>query len=290
LINTSKIVAFATDEKYAPYAGVAIQSLCEHIQGDIRIVILEDNISDSCKKKIAYIVNNFPGVTLEWVSAEIEKYFGNFRPAGEITLSMYSRFRLPSLYPSEKRLLYMDCDTVVLGDISKLFEETLCFDIIAAVPTMPNDGGRDARRRLDLSMQHKYFNSGILLLDCQKWQQKGIYDKLMLLEKEYRDRLIFCDQDLLNKCFDGNRYKVLSPIYNATNNDITDELHQKAVIRHFEGGVKPWKQHPLKIWAKRYKAKYRGLWEFWKVAIRSPFKDELFAKYPLERWIMEKLM
>lgn len=289
LIKEPIIVAFASDDRYAPYIGIAIQTICENVAKKIHIVILEDKISSVHKSMIEKMVNLFFNVTLQWIPVDAEKLFADGVLIRDITLSTYSRFLLPSFFPNERRVLYLDCDVVILKDISLLFEGKDFEETIAAVTTIPSDGGADVQKRLNLSNKHEYFNSGVLMINCQRWEKDGTYEKLMTLEKEYHDRLVFGDQDLLNKCFDAN-YMKLSPVYNATNNEITEELHKKAVIRHFEGGVKPWKQHPLKIWAKRYKAKYKGLWEFWKVAIRSPFKDELFAKYPLERWIIEKFI
>ena len=143
--------------------------------------------------------------------------------------------------------------------------------------------------KLGISSEHKWFYSGCLVINCKKWNENDVYGKLLEAEKLHHGNIHFGDQDLLNIVFDSN-YSLLNEIYSATNNEITDELHPKAVIRHFEGGVKPWKQHPLKIWAKRYKAKYKGLWEFWKVAVRSPFREELFARYRLEQWVIESFL
>lgn len=186
-------------------------------------------------------------------------------------------------------MIYVDGDVVFLGDISRIISELDDSKIIAAAVAPQNVFISELCKKLGISQQHRWFYSGCLLMNCKKWNEENIYQKLITAEKDHYADICFGDQDLLNIVFDNN-YSPLNEIYSATNNEITEELHKKAVIRHFEGGVKPWKQHPLKIWAKRYKAKYKGLWEFWKVAIRSPFKDELFAKYPVEKWIMERFM
>jgi len=292
MLQTTKdhiVIAFATDDRYAPYTGIAVQSLCEKTGGKLRIIILEDKVSDISKTKLEEIVNKHSHVTLEWITVDAETLFADFTLIRDITLSAYSRFLLPKLFPEEERLVYVDGDVVFLGDVSKIIYELEDNHVIAAAVAPQNDFVRNLCNNLGISKSHRWFYSGCLVINCRLWKERRIYKKIFEAQKEHCDEIHFGDQDLLNIVFD-NKYSPLNEIYSATNNEITEDLHRRAVIRHFEGGVKPWKQHPLKIWVKRYKAKYKGLWEFWRVAIRSPFKDELFVKYPVERWIMEQFM
>jgi len=283
------VVAFASDDRYASYTGIAIQSMCEQAKSSLHVVVLEDRISEDNKKKIEKAVSGFSNVELQWISVDIDNLFAGFVLVRDITLSTYSRFLLPKYFPNEDRLMYVDGDVVFLKDVSNIVHELDDEHIIAAAVAPQSDFTRNLCRGVGISSNHQWFYSGCLVINCRKWNESNIFEKIFAAQQKYSGKIHFGDQDLLNIVFDNN-YSPLNEIYSATNNEITEDLHRRAVIRHFEGGVKPWKQHPLKIWAKRYKAKYKGLWEFWKVAIRSPFKDELFAKYPVERWIIEKFI
>ena len=105
---------------------------------------------------------------------------------------------------------------------------------------------------MNLSKKHRYFSSGVLVIDCQKWRQQNITQSLLETYNQYRELTQYPDQDPLNKLFENN-YLELDPIYNTTeqtiiyfqNNATLDEynfLKNNIVIRHFAGDNKPWNQ------------------------------------------------
>lgn len=44
----------------------------------------------------------------------------------------------------------------------------------------------------------KYFNSGVLLIDCVKWRNEGLVDTLLQTVEEYGDQVLYGDQCILN--------------------------------------------------------------------------------------------
>ena len=51
---------------------------------------------------------------------------------------------------------------------------------------------------LDASVSKKYFNSGVLLIDCVKWRNEGLVDTLLQTVEEYGDQVLYGDQCILN--------------------------------------------------------------------------------------------
>ena len=99
--------------------------------------------------------------------------------------------------------------------------------------------------------EHRYFSSGVLVMDCRQWRQQRIAESLLLLYDAYREITQYPDQDPLNKLFADN-YKELDAVYNATDRAFldclrrgkTDELlrlKNGLVVRRFAGN-KPWNQ------------------------------------------------
>ena len=82
-------------------------------------------------------------------------------------MAQYSRLYLADLYPSSvKKVLYLDCDTIVLSSIEEIWNINLGDNIIAAL----NDAFSSLyRRNIGLRKTDIMFNSGVMLIDLDKW-------------------------------------------------------------------------------------------------------------------------
>jgi UDP-D-galactose:(glucosyl)LPS alpha-1,3-D-galactosyltransferase len=112
--------------------------------------------------------------------------------------AFFFRFVLPELFPDDERLIYLDADTIVVGDIARLAECTLegfavaaCIDLLA--PSRVYDHFNCAvHRQRGLC---DYFNSGVLLFDCRRWiELRPAWRQLL----ERAESFVFPDQDVLN--------------------------------------------------------------------------------------------
>ncbi|MDS7999096.1 glycosyltransferase, partial [Streptococcus pneumoniae] len=73
----------------------------------------------------------------------------------------YARYLISRLI-TEDRVVYLDSDIIVNGDLSPLFELSLGDYSLAAVRDVDGNG----------------FNSGMLVIDCQKWREKDVTSML----------------------------------------------------------------------------------------------------------------
>ena len=129
------------------------------------------------------------------------------------------------------------------------------------------------------------WNSGVYLIDCQKWRENDITNKLIAQKqeiinyhKEHNLQLGSADQDTLN--FILQDYKSLPLRYNMhpfaihkckERNDCGqlfgregDELLQEAIIIHYATPEKPWKNNKTLMGEK-----------FWQVVPYTDFADEI---------------
>jgi lipopolysaccharide biosynthesis glycosyltransferase len=254
-------IAIASDLNYLPHAGTLIRSLYDNnrtnklnihlLTMDSRVVTdepLEDFfrsiMSSRVNVQIHFIRNDNPFITRI--------------PEGGVILSRatYLRFLAAELIPADK-ILYLDCDMIVLDNLQSLFETNLENRILAAVPDL-FVGPSSIKHSFSL----RYFNSGMLLLNAKKWRDEKWLDKsIQFIESKFetmcKGKKHYGDQDIMNMLAIGKvtyvhpRYNVVNPIYlrrSFFKGKIFDETIKNPAIVHFAGGAKPWNNweiHPL---------------------------------------------
>ncbi len=257
-------VFLASDNNYAPFVATTIASVCDNTKSFINFYILDGGISNENKSKINNLKNKFNNFSIEFIEIDIQKYFNDFIDVDYISKSMYSRFLIPEITGIDK-VLYLDVDIIACSDIVDLYNEDLDGCFVGAV----KDGGdstliQEYKQRLDIQDSHEYFNSGVLLINCQAWRENKIRQGLYKIEKKLRAQLICPDQDILNKYFENN-YKGLSAKYNEM-----IKTQDKTLLRHYASKEKPWYfKENLKT------SLFNDIGLFWKYAKMTNFYEEL---------------
>ena len=136
------------------------------------------------------------------------------------------RLALPELLPDEHRVLWLDCDTVVIKDISELFDIDLEGNYFGAV----EEPGRSKRPFI-------YHNTGVLLIDLDALRD-GKYKQLIKLSNGFK--MDFPDQDAVNIACQ-HEIKEISAIYNSC--PWTAELPDAKII-HFAAD-RNYSKHPF---------------------------------------------
>ena len=177
-----------------------------------------------------------------------------------ISMATYYRCILSELLPAGvDRLLYLDCDIVVTGDIRPFWDTPLDGIGVAAVEDM---GCGEAERYdiLQYPMEDSYFNAGVLLINLEYWRQHDVAHACIDYYRRYPERILFNDQDLLNSVLHAHKrlvdlkWNVQDAFYRRPRR--MDEawrakfaqVLQHPVILHFTNR-KPWEydsQHPLR--------------------------------------------
>ena len=185
--------------------------------------------------------------------------------------TVLARLHIPHL--AEGRVLYIDSDTLTLCDVAPLFDMDLGGNPIGAVRDF---GQLDDVLRKHINMYrlkvmtdlmdplpiHDYFNSGVLLMDCNTIRSDP--DLLgYMTDIERAKKHEFPDQDFLNLVMKG-RVTFLDPCWNSFSGrakyvskvaaDVLppDLAHRPKFprIAHFVYGLKPWKPVERSYWRK----------------------------------------
>lgn len=86
----------------------------------------------------------------------------------------------------------------------------------------------------------RYFNAGVMLIDCRRYVEEGVLESLGRLSGKPR-MIGYLDQSILNLHFNGN-FLELSPAFNLFDGPQWLMLARVCppVVTHFSGGNKPW--------------------------------------------------
>jgi lipopolysaccharide biosynthesis glycosyltransferase len=162
--------------------------------------------------------------------------------AGRIPPASLIRLLMPELLAGRyDRLLYIDVDTEIDGDLAPVFDLDLHGNILAAATARPPESHC---RALGMTAPDRYFNSGVMLIDVARWNTEAIGERALQFIERNAAICKLPDEDALNAAIDG-RIAVLSLIWNFRANLM--RLPRSAdlvapVIRHYDGPQKPWKR------------------------------------------------
>ncbi len=197
-----------------------------------------------------------------WPNIELRLYFADdsmirdFFVDGFLSKECYLRLIAPEILPSHiKRLVYLDCDLVVVDDIRPLWELDLAENLVAAAPDfprLPEFMSPEHRECVGIPQDATYVNSGVLVIDVEKWRSEGLAKKFADYVELKGSKLRFHDQDAINAVLSG-RIHLLDPRWNlqarmyyvgkrAMPYDCaaTQEARRSPAIIHYTGSEKPW--------------------------------------------------
>ncbi|WP_415182837.1 glycosyltransferase family 8 protein [Phaeovulum sp.] len=234
-----KAVAFCCDANYLPYAlFAAAQITALHPARDFDICI--------CDVEMPEIPRSLAGLHLRACKLTADGLLDGFGTDARRTMSMYLRLLLPDAFAGAyDRILYLDADIYVQGgDLSALLAVEMGPNPVAAVrdnQQWRTPGRMPAEFKAAGLGVAPYFNSGVMLIDCARWQADAVLNHCIEFGTACKGRLLRHDQTLLN-CVLHRHWAELSPVWNWQYSWAARlfEAMQGAHIVHFIGPLKPW--------------------------------------------------
>lgn len=199
-------IAYAPDDKYINQTIVSMVSAVENNkEHEIEFIIIHSKLSDNSIKKL----QDVPNCKLRLLQVD-ESIFTSLPLSHWVTVQAWFRIKLPDMCQDLDKILYLDCDTLVLGDLSELFSIDLSDKYLAGVKDVW--GVNKYCARLDMK-SGVYVNSGMLLFNAEYCRKEGFFDKIVDFANNNAKIIEFCDQDSINKIADENKI-VLHPKFN----------------------------------------------------------------------------
>lgn len=221
----------------------------------IDIYIVDGGINSKNRDKLTQILNSdLMPVSIKWVKPDLTVLEG-VKLFGSLNVTTYFRLLLPELLPTQvERVIYLDSDLVVEGNLANLWEQELGNCPAVAVqdyvfPYVCN--GLKTYQQLGLASNTPYCNAGVMLINIKQWRIEALNRKILEYIRKFYDLVYLADQDGINALI-ANRFKLLDlkwnvQIFGVYNGKIDllckpKELIRDAFILHFTTPIKPW--HP----------------------------------------------
>ena len=271
-MQNSKIIPvfFTIDDNFAPFLSVAVKSLLDNASHEYfyNIHIVNNGLSEENKEKILSLETDYSKIIFnnmdERLKAITDKKGTRLRE-DYFSLAIFFRIFIPDCFKEYDKALYIDSDTLVTDDISKLYNtdlegnyiggcvDTSCFAVKDITNYFTNGVGVDYR---------EYINSGVILFDMKTLRDKKFAEKFLYLFNKYNFGNVDPDQSYINAILKGH-IKYLDGRWDTMPVDGGKEIPNPGIV-HFNLFKKPW--HYDNIMYEK---------EFWECAKKTPYYKEI---------------
>ena len=291
-------IVIRISDYYAPYFAVLLQSIIDNAyeKNNYDIIILEHTVTKENKKIISEMLQGKNNISVRYFNPEyflsnISLYVSTSVYAREAYYTIFS----PWLLPNYDKLLVIDSDLILNGDIAEIYNQDIadylagaCKDIFfMGLVNLNEDGYRDyAKKTLKLNNIYNYINTGVILLNTEKIRNE--FKLEYMINKSKKSKYKIQEQDLINVLFE-KRIKFFSFKYNAyvyvcnyIKRYIEDapkkyyekyeKIQQEQIIIHYAGQPKPWNNTNIP---------YSYKW--WEIARKTPFYEMILQRMTYEQ-------
>ncbi|MGN0632893.1 MAG: glycosyltransferase family 8 protein [Oscillospiraceae bacterium] len=203
-------VVYSSSDSYAPIAGVSMYSLLVNnaCVEELNIYLIDNHISGENKTKFCDMCSRF-GRQLQFIPMDkLNELVDDGVDIGRWNISTFARLFEASLLPETvKKVIHIDCDTMILGSLEPLWEIDMEGRIVAGAYDRI---GEKFKEELGLTPQDIYINAGNILLDLDEIRKQGMEQSFKSYIHEH-SHLSFVDQAVLNACV-PNEKKLLLPL------------------------------------------------------------------------------
>ncbi len=241
----SKVIPifYACDNAFVKFTMVSLASIKENAAKDrsYQIHILHTDIDAETQKMVFRMQSENFSIVFDDVTSYLQSISARMPIRDYYSKSTYYRLFVAEMFPELEKVIYIDSDTVVQGDISELFDfDIQNWDLGACheqAMVQEDVYGTYVEQCLGID-RNAYFNAGVLLINCRRFRERRVLDSFVRLLGEY-DFRVTQDEDYLNViCKDHVRF--LPQIWNT---EIFGEIENKkedCKILHYIMTSKPW--------------------------------------------------
>lgn len=268
-------ILIGSDINYAPYYGVMLTSLfMNNKESKFDVYLLTDETwTDAETKKFSNLANSFNS-TFKVIVVDFD-IVKDFPKTFHISLPTYYRLQACNLLPNNiHKILYLDGDMIVSGDIRPLWDITMDGLAVAGVPDCAS-WSDEYFDRIKIDRKWGYINAGVSLYNLDYWREHNVSNILVQHIIEHPDMVPLMDQDAVNnklkdkKTILPKKYNLQTWAFLKENWNHYDEQAQKEyldaakepVIIHYSGWYKPWQIRSY------YGMPFFNLWiKYWKLS------------------------
>lgn len=271
-------VVYSASDMYSSLAGISLTSLLINNRDveSIHVIIMDNGISEENKSKLTATVEKYGrNITFVPLTNALKDIKINIQ---KWNISTFGRLFEASSLPDLDKVIHIDCDTVIDGSISPLWEMDMSKAVLAGAPDCLSDVYKS---NIGMKLEDTYVNAGILVMNLARIRRLSLESKFLRYIEEKSNLLTYVDQEVLNACVPEDekiaiplRYNSYSILHHLNYNELKTLRHvqhmfpkaeyedavQQPIVIHYTGcfleGTRPWirgDHHPLKSVFIKYK-------------------------------------
>lgn len=247
-------ILFAINQKFTDLLCNCIRSIVKNGGADrYHIYILHSDLTEEDTARISRETASC--VACHFIRVD-ESIFDGFPETSRYPKQIYYRLAAPLLLPQDlDRILYLDVDLVVINSLQELYHTDFEGNYYVACSHVREFLTKFNQLRLGVEDDVPYINTGVMLLNLGLLRQNLTIDQIRQTAQKKMHTFMLPDQDLLTlmhgehiKLVDTMRYNLSDRLLTAHNSgprnapiDL-DWVRKNAVIIHYYGKNKPWKE------------------------------------------------
>lgn len=275
-------VLMSIDDAFVTALEVTVTSVLDHLRPDagLDLYIMANGVSeDSCRGVEQTLAAQTltrqccpDRLAIHWLSFD-ERKLAALEDLHPAPLAANLRLLAGSCLPASLwKVIYLDADVLVRGDLCELWDQDFEGNVAMAVQDayLQRFPARELRHPAPGAEQWPYFNSGVLVIDLEAWREGNLEQRCIQSAMQLPRWTKWLDQQVLNICLAG-RWKALPPVWNKQyfldlfpdwqSSPYTDlefeEARASPRIVHFSSRTKPW--YPVCDHLPEEVAEYRDL-------------------------------
>ena len=289
-MSSTKIsVAVAVSPEYTLPLEVMVASMAANLRpgAEVDLYLLEDGVPVAERRRLEQAWQSMP-VRAHWITPDKSLLMDRVSLGGYAGVpATYFRILAAELLPPHlSRIIYLDIDLLVLGDLTELWLHPFDGHAVLAVQLRPSLAvSLDARPpECKINEDTPAFNAGVLVIDLEAWRREELGGRTLDFAERYRERFRSWDQDALNCALIGRwgrlplawNYRpeaIVLPAWRPsgyTAEEALDAAREPKIV-HFAGSEKPWDSVGDHPWSEEYFAYVdRSSWSGWRPPRPNP--------------------
>ena len=244
-MNDNKVIPvfYACDDNFVKYTVVSLQSMKEHASRDQKycIHVLHTNISKEMQDVMYAMQDEQFQIRFDDVTDYLKSVSDKLPLRDYYSKTTYFRLFIAEMFPEYEKAIYIDSDTVVLGDIADLYAYDLGDNYVGAAReqamVQTDVYGTYVEKVLGID-RNAYFNAGLLVINCEQFRKQCVLDQFIELLHVY-NFVVTQDEDYLNLICKGQVFW-LPQQWNTEVFGNIDYPEESICVLHYIMVSKPW--------------------------------------------------
>ena len=195
-------IFYACDDAFVKFTIVSMHSLIKNASKDYHYIlhILHTEISDEMKDMVNRLASDNFEIRFIDVTNYLQSISEKLPLRDYYSKTTYYRLFIAEMFPQYSKALYLDSDTVILGDVSELYQTDIGDAYLGAcheqVMVQSREFGTYVEKVVGVS-RYNFFNAGLMLINCDRFRIHFVLDKFIDY-LHYYNFVVTQDEDYLN--------------------------------------------------------------------------------------------